>query len=229
VGVVHSGVQWKSLRGSVAKHFYPGLKVPTAVPDIRFHAKKFFFDRPIVKKAIGKAAAKAMAETGGWIRKTAQRLQRYRKTTSKPGNPPHAHQPRPYMRRYLWFSFNPSNNSLIVGPVKLNAIYWNHHGEPITGPVPNVLEFGGKIRQMEVWKGYRRDRMGRFVKPGNQVASTQGEWKRADMRSKSRLAKRRTRMTVKTIRPRPYMGPVLSLAITNRIIPRVWQGSVRAA
>lgn len=201
--------------------------VTSRVPDIRMHTKGMFFDRAAVVRLVGQKTAQAMGKVGAFIRRRAQTSMRYRKSVSAPGTPPSAHKPRPWLRKYIWFAFDPNKWSLIVGPLKLNAVYWNHDGEPITGPVPNVLEFGGQIRVLEMWQGVHRNRLGKFTPASAPGARGFGKWVRADLRRKRKLLKRKLRLRAVTVRPRPYMGPALIAERAN--IPRAWSGSVRAA
>jgi hypothetical protein len=201
------------------------------MPDIRFNSKRFFFDREVVIQAVGRATATAMSKAGAFIRRRAQTSMRYRqygKASTPLVQPPFAHQPKPFLRKYLYFAYSPFKRSLIVGPVKLDAVYFNHSGEPVTGTVPSIHEFGGEVRQLQVLKVTRRDYAGRFARQKDATfKSNQGTWVKASLKRKSRLGKRRTRLRIIRYPARPYMRPALMAELTN--IPRAWLWTVRAA
>jgi hypothetical protein len=196
---------------------------------VRTRCTRYFFDRDVVKRYIGAKNAAAMGRIGAYIRTRARTSMRYRKRASLPGQPPSAHTGLLRGKSGqggIDFSFDPSTYSLVVGPIKLNKVYFNRAGEPITGPVPNVLEFGGDIHVLEVWKGVRRDVRGKFATWNNAVTRT-GTWVRADLRRKSKLSHRRKRLRRVHIQARPYMRPALMKELPN--IPKAWSASVRAA
>lgn len=96
----------------------------------------FFFDRAIVERAKDRGRVRALSSIGAWIRKTAQRSLRFRKGASAPGRPPHSHEGT--LRRLILFSYDPSNESVIIGPIA-------RPGKGLVGgqTVPELLEEGG--------------------------------------------------------------------------------------
>ena len=170
-------------------------------------AKHFFFDREAVTNAIGRASASAMSKIGSFIRRAARSSIRKRKKTSKPGQPPSSHTGM--LREFIFFAYDPSRKSVVIGPAKTNQVYFGGDGQPTTGTVPEVLEFGGQIQVLEV--------LGR------------SGWKRADLRSRRRLAGRKTRLRRVNIAARPYMGAALAKERQNNKLAKAWANTVGAS
>jgi hypothetical protein len=100
-------------------------------------AKDFFFDRKTVQRALVPAKRKFLSKVGAFVRRSAQTSMRYRKGPSKPGSPPSAHKERgALLRKLLWFAYDPSNDSVVVGPVATRK-----------AEAPRLNEFGGKRGQ----------------------------------------------------------------------------------
>ena len=166
---------------------------------------RLFFDAPAVLRAVDRARRQVLSKQGAFLRTRARSIIRPRKTTSAPGEPPHSHTG--ILRRFLYFSFDPATRSVVVGPAKTNQVFFEGHGRPVTGTVPEVLEYGGRVKTLQVYKW--------------------GRWRRADLRSKRRLAGLPTRCRTVTIRPRPYMST--ALALERKALPELWRNSVRRA
>ncbi len=99
--------------------------------------KEFFFDRESVIKAAGKARVKVLSKIGAFVRKRAQTSMRYRKKAAAAGAPPSAHKESgALMRKLLYFGYDPSSNSVVVGPVSARG-----------GEAPNLNEFGGRAKR----------------------------------------------------------------------------------
>jgi phage gpG-like protein len=97
-------------------------------------AKDFFFDRKTVQRALVPAKRKFLSKVGAFVRRSAQTSMRYRKGPSKPGSPPSAHKERgALLRKLLWFAYDPSNDSVVIGPVGTGR-----------AEAPRLNEFGGK-------------------------------------------------------------------------------------
>ena len=111
--------------------------------------KNFFFDRRAVTAAADKGMVRALSKFGAFVRRAAQTSMRYRKGPSQPGQPPSAHKSKQLaalkkmgrakhngalLRELLFFSYDPSTRSVVVGPLgfKTKGI-----------PVPALHEFGG--------------------------------------------------------------------------------------
>lgn len=92
---------------------------------------KFFFDRPAVIKAVGRCQARAMSRMGAFLRTRARSLLRKRKKSSGPGQPPSDHGGA--LKRLLFFAYDPSSKTTVVGPEKFGP-----------GFAPHALEFGDK-------------------------------------------------------------------------------------
>jgi hypothetical protein len=78
--------------------------------------KNFFFDRPAVMRAAGRAKTAALARFAGYVRSVARRSMRRRKGgTSAPGQPPFAHSGE--IRDLLFFAYEPRTGTFVVGPL----------------------------------------------------------------------------------------------------------------
>lgn len=108
---------------------------------VGFDKQRYFFDRQLVIDAIGKANVKNLSKAGAFIRRGARSSLRRRKRPSSAGEPPSVHTRHPTATlKNIWFVFDPSTRSVLVGPVKLN-------GSRLRGSdrdtVPELLELGG--------------------------------------------------------------------------------------
>jgi hypothetical protein len=109
--------------------------------------KRGFFDRAIMSR-VPKAKRAALSKFGGRVRKRAQRsIRKNRKGVSAPGNPPFSHG-RHLLRTFLFYAYDASSESVVVGPAKLS--------EQI-GNAPEALEEGGESIAV-VWSGKRGSR-----------------------------------------------------------------------
>jgi len=119
---------------------------------VRSNPRLNFLDTKKILALIGKARAKALARGGGYLMKVVRQSMKTAKRTrvkrfkfgghwlhvtqkivdpvSKPGQPPLAHTR--HLKDRIFFSLDPSTESLVVGPTK--------HGD---GTVPRILEEGG--------------------------------------------------------------------------------------
>ena len=152
------------------------------------HAKNLFFDRARVLEADERATIKNLSKAGAFIRRTAKGLIRAvgkKGTPSKPGSPPKSRTG--FLKEFIFFVFEQSKGSVLIGAAKLNQVFVGRSGRPVAGTVPSVLEYGGQIGIIEVFK-WRK-------------------WQRADLRSKRRNAGLATRIRKVNIAARPYMRP----------------------
>jgi hypothetical protein len=149
------------------------------------------------------ARRRVLRIAGAYIRNAARWSIRKRQGTSPPGSPPHSHTG--LLKDLLFYSFDPATDTVVIGPAKLNQVNLDGDGQPVSGTVPQVLEYGGKIGVREV---YRR-----------------GGWQRADLRSRRRLADLPSRRRIASVAKRPYMGPALAKAQPR--LPALWANSVR--
>jgi hypothetical protein len=174
-------------------------------------ARGLFFDRPAVMAAVSAARLRVLRHAGGLLRKLARNSIRKRKKASAPGSPPSSHSG--ILKRFIYFAWDSSSRSLIVGPARTNQVFFDGDGRPVTGTVPEVLEFGGQIGVLEARNPFS------------------GKWGRADLRYRrtnngGQATWERRRRTI-TIPARPYMGPAL-LKVTPQF-PALWQNAVRRA
>ena len=95
--------------------------------------KSLFFDRPAVQRAIDPARRRALSKAGAFVRQRAKTSMRKRRGTSRPGQPPFAHEGS--LRRMVLFGYDPRTKSVVVGPVGFRR-----------GKAPSVLEFGGRAK-----------------------------------------------------------------------------------
>jgi len=93
----------------------------------------WFFDAPAVVNAVDKATRKTLSRFGAYVRRTMKSSIRKRKRISEPGSPPSSHSG--LLKKFIFFSFDPTSRSVVIGPEKLNAKI---------GVAPKVLEHGGK-------------------------------------------------------------------------------------
>lgn len=115
--------------------------------------KRYFFDRQIVISAVGVASAKNMSRAGSFIQRAARSSLRRRKSASPPGQPPSVHtKDRVATLKNIWFTFDPVNKSVVVGPMKLNSTSLVGSDQPT---VPALHEYGGTA---VVGKGQRKRR-----------------------------------------------------------------------
>lgn len=173
--------------------------------------KARFFDRPAVKQLAG-VAHRVLERFGRFVRRDARTLLRKKGTKnnphSRPGEPPHSGG-KGVLRKWVLFDYDAREQSVVIGPEKLNMVFFNGDGAPVTGTVPEVLEYGGHIRILEVLLRVPRSSVGRG-KGGRFETQADGfdeKWVRADLRSRRRLADKPTRLRGVDIAARPYMTP----------------------
>ena len=167
-----------------------------------------FFDSELVMHASDRGCVASLKKGGAFLRRTARQLLRPAKGPSKPGRPPHSHTQ--LLEDRIYFAYEGASEREVVGPAKTNQVFFNGDGQPVTGTVPGVLEHGGQIRILEVQIQHGRRK---------------GQWKRADLRSKRRLAGMPTRLRTVTIAARPYMGA--ALIKEKQKLPAMFANSVK--
>jgi len=99
-------------------------------PLINMKVKALFFDAPKVKRAVNRAKRRALSRAGAFIRTRARTSMRRRRGSAQPGKPPHAHEGS--LRRLILFAYDPSVDSVVVGPLGFR-----------NSAIPGTLEFGG--------------------------------------------------------------------------------------
>ena len=95
-------------------------------------AKSGFFDRQRVLTATTAAERRILSRFGAFVRQRARTSIRPRARPSPPGQPPSSHVG--LLRRHLYFSWDATQRSVVVGPVRLNQR---------NGEAPRLLEYGG--------------------------------------------------------------------------------------
>ena len=177
--------------------------------------KEWFFDREAVQKAIERGNLRALSEAGAFIRTRARSSLRRRKKPSPAGSPPSVHSRDSLATlKNILFGLEPQRQAVIIGPVALRGSSGNAATAPVSGTVPNVMEFGGPIAVSE--------QQITFHDHGKEVV----QWVQANPRrrrsGKRDLPRRRRRVPVDA---RPFMGPALEAEAQH--IPDAWAGSVR--
>ena len=209
---------------------------------LRFDVKKWFFDRDHVTRFMDRKNRQALQEAGRRIRRVAQTSMRYvtsrreqerkiaaglRKraaadpSVSRPGEPPRAIKPHPWIRKNLFYAFSPHEPvapSVVIGPV----------GFPRGSGAPETLEFGGRARVRN--KQRRKRRMGgggEIDIRGGRVVYTKLQTA-AQVERANRLNEELYGPTFKVVfvAARPYMGPALKKVQPE--LPRLWAASVKA-
>jgi hypothetical protein len=171
--------------------------------------KQFFFDRQIVIDAVGKATAGVLSKAGAFIQRAARSSLRRRKRSSEPGEPPSVHSTDNVASlKNIWFSFDPANRSVVIGPLKLNQVAEKYQAVRMVGrtTIPELHEFGGVASIREI-----------------QYAGS-NLWFRQDLRHRRDSDKKYRRRNA-VYRKRPFMGPAM-----KRELPKfegLWANSVK--
>lgn len=167
-------------------------------------AKSNFFDNPAVMKYVDAKTRNRLSKFGAFVQRRAKSSIRKRKRASEPGDPPSSH--RGLLKDWILFDYDPAKRSVVIGPMKLNQISFDASGQPSAGTVPATLEYGGTVNIFEVHK--------------------QGKWKRADLRSRRRIAALPQRMRKAMYKARPYMRPAYDIELQK--LPALWGDSLAA-
>lgn len=164
-----------------------------------------FFDWPRIIRMEKNSRPRVLSRAGAFIRQRARSSIKKRKAISSPGKPPSSHEGT--LRRYLYFGYDAHSESVVIGPAATNQLFFDRHRMPVRGTIPSVLEYGGQITILEVFK--------------------YGKWRRADLRSRIRIAGLPTRYRTVNIKPRPFMGPAFEAEMPN--FPELWRDSIKQA
>ena len=81
-------------------------------------AKGLFFDSRAVLSRTDRATRRVLSRFGAFVRQRARSSIRKRRRISRPGEPPSSHVG--LVRRFLFFVFEPSRSSVVIGPAQLN-------------------------------------------------------------------------------------------------------------
>jgi hypothetical protein len=223
---------------------------------VKMECKNLFFDRGRVIRSMDKATREAMQRAAKFIRRRAQTSMRYvtslasqqrqleegaRKrvplpyTPSRPGEPPVAVRPHPWVRKHIRYYYNPRKKAAVIGPV----------GFPSGSGAPHALEFGGLVLIRDKRRRERKlgdggeirigGRPGVTTKPainkhGLAVMVTYARLVSARMVQRANMLNQLLygdKESKRKMAARPFMGPALATEAAAGNIPRLWQNSVR--
>lgn len=114
---------------------------------IGFRPKTMFFNSKAVMSRVDKATRRVLSRFGAFVRRTAKSSIRKRKRPSQPGSPPSSHSG--LLKKFIWFGYDPQQQSVVIGPARLNQKI---------GDAPHALEHGGESTVVEGLRGKRRTR-----------------------------------------------------------------------
>ena len=167
--------------------------------------KAYFFDKEKVLRAASAGRIRALSKAGAFIRRRGRSLLRRRKRSAAAGQPPSVHSTDDNATlKKIVFAYDPQNESVVVGPVKLNGD--PGYAEDVT--VPELMEFGGVVT-------LRRARV---------INSTSGRGKGKKTTKVKLAAGERLNYA-----DHPFMGPALEQETAAGTIADAWSGCVRSA
>jgi len=164
--------------------------------------KELFFDRDVVKAAVGVKMRSLLRKWGSYARLRARSLIRKRKKSSKPGQGPTNWTGK--IKDFVWFAYDANKDSVVCGPVRLNKPATVRGGMP----VPQALEKGFSLDIYE-----RKEEEEYTTKGGKKK-------KRVIFSRASGQADGYTKRTV-NVAPRPYMNPAFKYA--NSKLPELFR------
>jgi hypothetical protein len=197
--------------------------------------KSWFFDRPKVQRAVGDATRRVLSKFGAFVRTAARHSIRKRKAVSQPGNPPSSHTG--LLRNRIYFAYDPARQSVVIGPTPINQVTFDRDIKPVSGIVPEILEYGGSAGVIEeafrgdggrlIWR--RRDlrRYGKVALVGKLRANLAGGQAIRLPDGNFVVPTGHNRFRTYHVKARPYMGPAFEQEKKN--LPALWADSVRAA
>lgn len=217
-------------------------------------SKKWFFDRPELEAAVGKAKLAMLSKAGSYVRQRMRSILRRRKRVSAPGETPSVHSTDPVATlKNIWFAYDPSSDSVVIGPVAINVFNLlgpGGDGPPVGPPglqkgvVPRLMEHGGRegVREIQLqdgtwrrvpWRyrtGIRKVPIWRATpeqrNDPNRILSFHREGGRVITYIEIDEA-RAQRVRWATYASRPFAGPALDLEAPN--FPKIWVDSVKKA
>ena len=123
---------------------------------IGFNTQQLFFDKKAVRSRVDVTTRRVLSRFGAYVRRTARSSIRRRKKVSPPGQPPSSHTG--LIRRFIWFGYEPTSRSVVIGPVRLS--------QKGRGEAPELLEHGGATTLLRHGKRVRAHFRGRpFMGP----------------------------------------------------------------
>ena len=229
--------------GSVAEFW--GSQGGAGIGAVHCRIKSWFFDRAIVKRSMDKATYDATFKAGMLIRTIAQRSMRYAtqpkagsarvRPVSKPGEPPRAVRPHPWIRDHVSAGYDTATHSAVIGPEILAG----------SSMAQYILEFGGRTFFRNKRRRIRRIGSGgevrigppmcRTTKPTTNFRGNSVEVTYARMHSAAQVERANQLQEelygpankVVFIERRPFMGPALAKARPN--IQQFWSRSIKAS
>lgn len=112
------------------------MRAPVKI-DVAF--KRFFYDREMVKKKLGRKRNKALRKAGLTIRKAARRRLRRRKRVSRPGQSPSVRSTDTFATlKNIQAGFDTFAEASVVGAIGFGNL---------SDPVPGRLEHGASVRR----------------------------------------------------------------------------------
>ena len=160
-------------------------------------AKGNFFDRKAIVDAVGKANARVAMKQGGLVKTIMKRSMRRKKGPAPAGQPPHAHEGQ--LRDLTFFAFDPSTQTTVVGPIKLDA-----------GNAAEIQDKGGMVPVVGIYS-----RSGKFIPA--YALSAAGR--------RGAMAKAKFVKVMREVQPRPFSVPALQSAKSK--LAEQWQETVR--
>jgi hypothetical protein len=164
---------------------------------------KSTFDPQPVRNDTDQRSTGFLSRFGAHVWTKAWQSIRQRKGSSRPGRPPSSHGT--LGKKNIAFAVEKEKQNVVIGAVKLNQIFFDRDGQPVSGTVPQTLEEGGDVWILEVLK--------------------MGRWQRMDLRSRRHAAGLEKRLRKVTIAPRPFMRPARDAVIqedVKRGVPGMW-------
>jgi len=200
---------------------------------IGYNMKALFFDTAKVRRAVDAATRRVLSKFGAFVRQRARTSIRHRRAVSQPGAPPSSHTGM--LRRRIYHAYDPARQSVVIGPVPLNQVFFDKNLRPVSGIVPEILEYGGTAGVVEeayrtaagqlIWA--RRDlrRMGKVallsalranLARGQAIPTTAGNYV---------VPTKHHRFRTYSVKARPYMRPALEKERPQ--LSALWAGSVK--
>jgi hypothetical protein len=176
-----------------------------------------FFNAPMMEKAVNKARMKMLRDAGAFVQRRARSSMR-RLTgkknwgkTSASGKPPYAHSPAKLSLKTIWFKYDATRDSMIVGPIKFNQVEDTIKARTT---VPALHEFGQTAIILEK----------RWVPNVGQPSP----WRRRNRRRSVRRyynGREETRRRAAQYQKRPFMGPALEAEAPN--FPDLFENAIK--
>ena len=85
---------------------------------ISFKPGVLMFNTKAIRNHVDRATRKVLSKFGAFVRQTAKRSIRKRKSASPPGSPPSSHIG--LLKRFIWFGYEPNKRSVVIGPARLS-------------------------------------------------------------------------------------------------------------